>query len=66
MKPVARMCGNLMEDEKLLHTVHLAIGSDYDFLAQAFIHLDCLIKDPSMRVDSKQVMKDGDLTIDIN
>jgi leucyl aminopeptidase (aminopeptidase T) len=55
------MYGNLLEDEKLLRTVHLAIGADYDGLADAFIHLDCLIKDPSMRVDGKQVMKDGDL-----
>jgi len=63
LNPAARMCGNLMEDEKLLHTVHLAIGMDYDGLAHAFIHLDCLVKDPSMWVDGKQVMKDGDLLI---
>lgn len=61
LNPAARMCGNLMEDEKLLRTVHLAIGMDYDGLANAFIHLDCLVKDPSMWVDGKQVMKDGDI-----
>lgn len=57
------MSGNLMEDEKLLRTVHFALGQDYDGLANAFIHLDCLVKGPSVWVDSKQVMKGRELVI---
>jgi leucyl aminopeptidase (aminopeptidase T) len=57
----AKMTGNLLEDEKLGKTVHFAIGSNYDFDAQALIHQDCLVMRPSLWVDGKQLMKDGDL-----
>jgi len=57
----ARMNGNLLEDEKLGKTVHFAIGSNYDFDAEALIHQDCLVMRPSLWVDGKQIMKDGDL-----
>ncbi|MCD1296059.1 leucyl aminopeptidase [Methanocella sp. CWC-04] len=55
----ARMTGNLLEDEKVGKTVHFAIGSNYDNDANALIHQDCLVMNPSMWVDGKQVMKDG-------
>lgn len=57
----AKMTGLLLEDEKLGKTVHFAIGHNYDFDAQALIHQDCLVMRPSMWVDGKQIMKDGDL-----
>ncbi len=46
LNTAARMYGSLMDDEKLLHTVHPAISTDYDGLASEFIHQDCLVKDP--------------------
>ena len=57
----AEMTGKLLEDEKLGKTVHFAIGSNYDFDAEALIHQDCLVMRPSMWVDGRQIMKDGDL-----
>lgn len=57
----ARMTGNLLEDEKLGKTVHFAIGSNYDYDAEATIHQDCLVLNPSMWVDGKQIMRNGDL-----
>ncbi len=57
----AKMTGNLLEDEKLGKTVHFAIGSNYDYDAEALIHQDCLVMRPSIWVDGKQIMKDGDL-----
>jgi len=48
LNPAARMTGNMLEDEKLLGTCHLAIGSNYDEDAEAFIHLDCLIQSPTL------------------
>ncbi|HMK46135.1 MAG TPA: leucyl aminopeptidase, partial [Methanocella sp.] len=57
----ARMTGNLLEDEKLGKTVHFAVGSNYDYDAEATIHQDCLVLKPSMWIDGKQIMKNGDL-----
>jgi leucyl aminopeptidase (aminopeptidase T) len=63
LNPAAKMTGNIMEDEKVLRTVHLAIGSNYDLDANALIHLDCLMINPTMWVDEKQIMKDGALLL---
>ncbi len=53
LNPRARMKGNMLEDEKVLGTCHIAIGANYDRDAEAFIHLDCLIRKPTL------VVKDG-------
>ena len=45
----------MLEDEKILGTCHIAIGANYDEDAEAFIHLDCLVKHPTIQA----VMKDG-------
>ena len=63
LNQAAKMTGNLLEDEKLLKTVHIAIGSNYDFDANALIHQDCLIKEPDMWVDGRQIMKKGVLSV---
>lgn len=57
----AQMTGNLLEDEKLGRTAHFAIGGNYDYDAKALIHQDCLVMRPSIWVDGKQIMKDGNL-----
>lgn len=57
----AKMTGNLLEDEKLGKTVHFAIGSNYDYDAEATIHQDCLVMNPNLWVDGKQIMKNGDI-----
>lgn len=59
----AKMTGNLLEDEKLGKTVHFAIGANYDNDANALIHQDCLVMNPSMWVDNKQIMKDGKILV---
>jgi aminopeptidase len=59
----AKMTGNLLEDEKLGKTIHLAIGANYDNDANALIHQDCLVMRPSMWVDNKQIMKDGKILL---
>jgi len=46
--PRARIVGNMLEDEKVLGTCHIAIGANYDEDAKALIHLDGLVKKPSM------------------
>jgi leucyl aminopeptidase (aminopeptidase T) len=59
----AKMTGNLLKDEKLGKTIHFAIGANYDNDANALIHQDCLVMNPSMWVDNKQIMKDGKILV---
>lgn len=44
----ARIVGNMLEDEKVFSTCHIAIGANYDDDAKAMIHLDGLIKLPTI------------------
>jgi aminopeptidase len=53
--PNARIVGNVLEDEKVLGTVHFAIGSNYDHDASALIHSDGIVKKPTITVDGKRL-----------
>jgi len=44
----ARIGGNMLEDEKVYGTCHFAIGANYDEDAPALIHLDGLVKAPTI------------------
>lgn len=66
LNPSAEIRGNMLEDEKAFHTCHFAIGSNYDNDANAMIHLDCLVKKPTITVrypDGRETIieKDGEL-----
>ncbi len=63
LNPKAKIVGNVLEDEKVLGTVHFAIGSNYDQDALALIHSDGIVKNPSVTVDGKPLMKKGKLLI---
>jgi len=63
---LAKIVGNMLEDEKVYGTCHFAVGSNYEHDAPALIHLDGLVKKPTITViyedgSSKVVMKDGEL-----
>jgi aminopeptidase len=57
--------GNILEDEKVFKTCHIAIGANYDEDANTLIHLDGIIKNPTMTVNiggkSKTIMEKGTL-----
>jgi leucyl aminopeptidase (aminopeptidase T) len=60
----AKIVGNMLEDEKVYGTCHIAIGSNYDEDAKSLIHLDGLIKNPTISVkyedgNEKTIIKDG-------
>jgi leucyl aminopeptidase (aminopeptidase T) len=64
----AKIVGNMLEDEKVFKTCHIAIGMNYDEDARALIHFDGLMSSPSMvTTDSKgkktEVMKNGKIVI---
>ena len=61
INPKAIVTGNLLEDEKQLGTAHFALGYNYDNDANAFIHMDCVVLKPSVWVDGKRIMRDGEL-----
>jgi len=67
LNPEASILGNMLVDEKVYGTCHVAIGSNYDEETPALIHLDGLIKKPTIEVISahgrrKKIMAEGTLT----
>lgn len=48
LNPAARITGSMLEDEKAFSTCHFAIGHNYDEDAPSLIHLDGLVKDPTI------------------
>lgn len=62
----AKLSGNLLEDEKVLGTVHIAIGDNKSMGGNVHIplHLDGVIKKPTVYFDDTLVMKDGKLLIE--
>ncbi|MDR2072196.1 MAG: aminopeptidase [Spirochaetaceae bacterium] len=48
LNPRARITGNMLEDEKAFRTCHFAIGHNYDSDAPALIHLDGLVREPTI------------------
>ena len=64
----AGIVGNMLEDEKVLKTCHIAIGSNYDGDAEALIHLDGLVKRPTIEVQdakgrSQVILSKGEIVI---
>ncbi|MFC1726024.1 aminopeptidase [candidate division KSB1 bacterium] len=61
----ARITGNVLEDEKAVGTVHIALGDNISMGGNVKVpsHLDGIIKNPTVEVDGKVIMKNGELTI---
>lgn len=62
----ARVIGNVLEDEKVLGTVHIAVGDNTSFQGghtKSNIHLDGILFNPTVTVDKKLLMKDGKLLV---
>jgi leucyl aminopeptidase (aminopeptidase T) len=62
----ASICGITLEDEKSLGTCHLALGSNSFFggTVSAGIHLDGVLKNPTILLDGKKLMDEGKLRIE--
>lgn len=61
----AKLSGILLEDEKVMGTVHIALGNNVSMGGNVNvpIHLDGVIKEPTVYMDGKEIMKDGILLI---
>jgi leucyl aminopeptidase (aminopeptidase T) len=57
----ARLTGNVLEDEKILGTVHVAFGASAGIggTVSVPIHLDVVVLDASLEVDGRQVLDRG-------
>ncbi|MBN1646738.1 MAG: aminopeptidase [Spirochaetales bacterium] len=70
INPQAEITGNMLVDEKAYTTCHIAIGSNYDNDANALIHLDGLIRTPTVTLEysdgsSCGLMRNGVLELHI-
>ncbi len=63
--PAARVIGNVLEDEKVLGTVHVALGANASFggMVQVPCHMDGVMLSPDVWVDGIQVLAQGRLLV---
>jgi len=61
----AKLTGLILEDEKVMGTIHIAFGNNKTMggVCGVPIHLDGLVKNPTVEVDGVVIMKDGKFTI---
>ncbi len=61
----ALLTGNILEDEKILGTAHVAFGASAAIggKVQVPVHLDCVIVEPSVEIDGEGVVRSGELLI---
>ncbi|MDH5815461.1 MAG: aminopeptidase [Candidatus Nezhaarchaeota archaeon] len=59
--PGAKIVGNILMDEKVYGTIHIAFGDNSTIggRIKAGIHLDGIVTKPTVYVDDKMIMKDG-------
>ena len=68
LNPAARITGNMLEDEKAFHTCHFAIGENYDNDAPSLIHLDGVVRNPTITLiyaDGKErvILQEGQIVL---
>jgi len=61
----ALLTGNILEDEKILGTCHVAFGASRAIggTVQVPVHLDCVVLEPTVELDGEKIVGSGDLLI---
>ncbi len=61
----AKLSGILLEDEKVMGTIHIALGNNVSMggSVNVPIHLDGVIREPTVYLDGKEIMKAGKLLV---
>jgi leucyl aminopeptidase (aminopeptidase T) len=61
----AILTGNILEDEKILGTCHVAFGASAAIggTVQVPVHLDCVVLEPTIEIDGETIVRDGDLLV---
>ena len=62
----AIITGAILEDEKVMGTVHIALGNNISMggTCDIGIHLDGVILEPTVKIDGRQIMEKGKLKIE--
>ncbi|WP_422447378.1 aminopeptidase [Thermoanaerobacterium sp. DL9XJH110] len=63
--PNAVLSGNILEDEKILGTIHVAFGSNNTFggRVSAGVHLDAVVMNPTIYIDGRLILDKGRLVV---
>jgi leucyl aminopeptidase (aminopeptidase T) len=61
----ATLTGNILEDEKILGTAHVAFGASAAIggKVQVPVHLDCVILEPTVEIDGREIVRGGELLV---
>ena len=61
----ARVVGNILEDEKVLGSVHVAIGNNMSMggVVDVPVHLDGIILAPTLEIDGRKILEAGKLLL---
>lgn len=61
----AILTGNILEDEKILGTCHVAFGASAAIggTVQVPVHLDCVVLEPTLAIDGETIVSGGDLLL---
>ena len=61
----AILTGNILEDEKMLGTCHVAFGASAAIggTVQVPVHLDCVVLEPTLAIDGETIVSGGDLLV---
>jgi leucyl aminopeptidase (aminopeptidase T) len=61
----AILTGNILEDEKILGTAHVAFGASAAIggTVQVPVHLDCVILEPTVEIDGRTILSGGELLV---
>jgi leucyl aminopeptidase (aminopeptidase T) len=61
----AILTGNILEDEKILGTAHVAFGASAAIggTVQVPVHLDCVVLEPTVEVDGEPLVRGGELLV---
>jgi leucyl aminopeptidase (aminopeptidase T) len=61
----AILTGNVLEDEKILGTAHVAFGASAAIggTVQVPVHLDCVLLEPTVEIDGETIVSGGDLLL---
>lgn len=61
----AILTGNILEDEKIFGTCHVAFGASAAIggTVQVPVHLDCVVLEPTVEIDGEAIVNGGDLLL---
>ena len=62
----AKLTGNVLEDEKILGTIHVAFGASAGIggTVSVPIHLDVIVLDPTLDIGGRRVIEQGAWVLD--